>query len=149
MTRTLLHRPMRLQKEREPITHEVQILGHRRTGPVHFFGGHTHFLVRFTRIPPPPRRTRRGSCTFFSPRPKFLLNLSIGLGVHEILQVIPAKMIDEQKKKNRIFPNFSHVLTEFGICPNSARNLPEFLHRPFFFSFFFFGGGALLWSWII
>ena len=57
--------------------------------------------------------------------------ISIGLGVHEILQVIPAKIIDEQKKKKKkkknmlpFLPEFAQSLPEFAlilpeVCPNS------------------------------
>ena len=68
---------------------------------------------------------------FFSPRPKTVLYFSIGLGVHEILQAIPAKIIDEQKK-----------------IKLKKVNLPEFSQSfvrilPFSIFFFFLGGGAM------
>ena len=37
---------------------------------------------------------------FFLPRPKSVLCCSLGLGVHDIPQVLPAKIIDKQKKNN-------------------------------------------------
>ena len=87
---------------------------------------------------------------FFLPRPN-LFYFGIGLGVHEILQVIPVKIIDTRKEEKKT--NFTEFPTSFAricrippkfspnfarICPNFARNLPEFSHRQFFF----FGGGG-------
>ena len=57
---------------------------------------------------------------------KFLLTLSvyssIGLRVHEIPQVLLAKVIDKQKKK-RGGGGIARI------CPNYTRIFPEFLHR--------------------
>ena len=99
---------------------------YRRAGPIHFGGAHT-FLVSSVRIPAPARKTSlsggregRNSCTFFSPRPRSVLYFNTGLRVHEILQVIPAEIIDEQKKKKKK----KKKKNEF--CPN----LSEFLLRP-------------------
>ena len=75
---------------------------HKRPGPVHILGART-FLVRFARILASAENLTGGgggdSCTFFflTP-PESVLYFSIGLEVHDILQVISAKMIDEQKK---------------------------------------------------
>ena len=64
---------------------------------------------------------------FFSPRPNLLyIYFSIGLGVHEILQLILTKIIEGgggETEFDRILPEFCPNLPK--ICPN----LPEFLHR--------------------
>ena len=73
------------------------------------FGGHTHFWSVLPESPPALKTWAFGggggggggggySCTFLS-APESVLYFSIGLGVHEILQVIPAKIIDERKKR--------------------------------------------------
>ena len=50
--------------------------------------------------------------------------------MHDFVQVIPAKIIDQQKKES----NLPRVLPEF------PRISPEFLHRQF--SLFLWGGGG-------
>ena len=50
-----------------------------------------------------------GTRALFFTAPETVLYFSIGLWVHEILQLIPAKIIDEQKKKKK---KSSHL------CPN-------------------------------
>ena len=111
----------------------------KRTGPVHFSeggGGGTHIFGTFcpnpectARIPASAENlAERGvgeSDTlalfflFFLPRPN-LFYFGIGLGIHEILQVIPVKIIDTRKEeKKRIFTEFP---TSFArICPNSPQ----------------------------
>ena len=71
------------------------------------FGGHTHFWSilpeSWIRCPNPASAENLAEWEgglvhfFFLNAPESVLYFSIGLGVHEILQVIPAKIIDEQK----------------------------------------------------
>ena len=96
-----------------------------------FWGAHT-FLVRFARIPPALKTSLSGwggggggavagrlAPLFFHRARINSILVSVYIGVHEILQVIPAKTIDE-RKKNGIYFNF---------FPEFARSLPEFLYR--------------------
>ena len=109
-------------------------------------GGGTHILVRFARIlkihcPNPSQRWKSCEGLYFS----------VGLGVHEIIQVIPAKIIEEQKHKKKknlceFFPRFARILPKFAwilleIFRNSyIGNL--FIYFVFIIIIFFLGGGG-------
>ena len=98
---------------------------------------HTHFLGK---LPETKYNARRGGGGgglvhfFFFTAPESVLYGSIGLGVHEI-PVIPAKIIDEHKKKVMIIiflkiTNLLPFLPKFAqSLPDFARNLPEFAPR--------------------
>ena len=131
----------------------------RRTGPVHFFwGGGTHIFSPF--CPNPRQRWKprwggglvRGTRApfFFLPCPKSLLNFSIGLGVYEILQAMPATIIDDPKKKKKkkkiaqIFPQFSPNCAQNlpEVCPNLPEFCPKFAQILTSAKFLWGGGGA-------
>ena len=115
---------------------ESEIFGdHRRMGLVHFGGGggHTHFCPNHkyihARMPTYP---------------------SIGVGVHEILQVTPDKTKQNTKKVMPwSLPEYYPNLPEY--CPNLPEhcpNLPEFcpnIARIRYIGSFFLGGGGGEW----
>ena len=119
-------------------------------------GGHLHFWSVFFPNPRQRWNIAGGLVHFYSPCRKLFYILESVLGIHEILQVILAKIIDEQKKKHPKtkqkqkqtqkklnLPEFLQSLPKFGwiwppqFCLKFAWNLPKFLHRQ---NIVFFGG---------
>ena len=94
---------------------EKNNLFHRRTGPLHIGGGGGNIFWPVLPIPRQPWKLRwagrEGGLVHFIFAPEICsIYSNTELGVHEIPQVLAARILDKQKTKQKQLP---------GFCPNS------------------------------